>query len=147
MLRYLLVLLASALFFACQDDDDFVANPDCGDPIIITGQPLGPSSDNFSLAAATVEGLCLTVQIGASGCSSDGWTLDLLTDGSVAESFPTQTSARLVFDDQVPGGVTCQAFFTETFSFDLSPYLDAGALPTNLTLTGLDTVQTVVFID
>ncbi len=144
------LLLFAALFFtACQDDDDtIVALPDdCGTPILLTTQTDAPPSDFFDLAEVTTDGTCLRVTIGASGCSDEGWSMVLRSNGEVAESSPTQTAARLIFDDGVEGGVSCLAYFTVTYNFDLSEYLAAGALPSNLTLTGPDTEQTTVFFE
>ena len=137
-----------ALFFACQDDDDARPLPDCeGTPILITQLTDFPDSDDFAFESFSVEGTCLTVTVGASGCTADGWTMTLRTDGSVAESIPTQTSARLIFDDGVDGGATCQAFFNRSFTFDLSEYLTAGALPSNLTLRGPDSETRVILFE
>jgi len=131
---------------ACLDDDDSDNEPAfCGTPIVVADQTDAPASDNFTLVSHSTDGLCLTVTIGASGCSQEGWTLDLRTDGSVAESVPTQTNARLIFNDQVPGmGESCLAYFELTKTFDLSAYLTNGALPTVLSLTGPDEQQTQV---
>lgn len=142
-------LLLSALvvftFFACQDDDDGLTVSTCGPPIMIALDNSFPFSDDFILVSHSTEGTCLTVTIGASGCGDEGWTLGLRTDGSVAESIPTQTHARLIFDDQVPGGgASCLAYFELTETFDLSEYLNAGALPSVLTLTGPDAEQTQI---
>ena len=131
---------------ACQDDDDLAPGNDCGPAIDIVQEFTIPGGDDFDLVDLSVEGMCLTVTAGASGCSSDNWTMDLVTDGSVAESLPTMTSAQFVFDDGVDGGATCLAYFNETYSFDLSSYL-AGALPTNLTVIGPDTLRTVILIE
>lgn len=134
---------------ACQDDDDTITptTVECGEPIVIEDQTVIPTTDFFSLSNVEVDGLCLTVSIGASGCSSDEWTLGLWTNGEILESSPTMSSAYLVFDDQVPGGATCLAFFTESFTIDLSPYLSTADLPSNLTLIGPDTLRTTILIE
>jgi len=137
------------LFTACQDDDDImplVAN-NCGTPILLTDQTDAPPSDFYDLIEVSTEGTCLSVSIGSSGCSTDGWSMALRSRGGVDESIPTQTTARLIFDDGVESGVACLAYFTETYDFDLSEYLTTSALPSNLTLTGPDTNQTTVFFE
>ncbi|MEM1360062.1 MAG: hypothetical protein AAGF89_17775, partial [Bacteroidota bacterium] len=131
---------------ACQDDDDIVplpSDPNCnGELVKIVADPLGPVSDTYGLSNVQIEGLCLSFTLTKTGCGSDGWTADLLTDGAVAESLPTQTAVRIVFDDGIDnGGVTCQAEISREFTFDLTPYLGEGALPT--TLSFLDTDETL----
>lgn len=140
------LILASLLVVSCQDDDDLNLINDCGPAITDVPEFSIPSGDWFDMIDLSVEGTCLTVTVGASGCSSEAWTMDLVTDGSIAESFPTMTSAQLIFNDAVDGEVSCQAYFNETYLFDLSAYL-GGALPTNLTVIGPDTLRTVVFIE
>ncbi len=136
MTRYCLLLLIP-LLSACGDDEDKLTLP-CGPDIEIVAEPQLPPSDAYSLLDARVDGLCLTVEIGASGCSAEGWTLRLLTDGLVLLSLPTQSGARLVFDDAVEGG-TCAAFLTREFTFDLTPYL-GGAQPSYFSIEGTETV-------
>ena len=115
-------------------------NEDCG-PAIQLRDPLPRlTSDYFSIVDASVEDFCLSVTISATGCSTGAWEVNLHSTGAVAESYPTQTEALLVFDDGVgENEMTCQAMIEETYQFDLSPYLASGALPTTFTLTGTDT--------
>ena len=145
----ILLFFAMLFFAACQDDDHVLPRlpDDCVTPILLTTQTDAPESDFFDLAEVSTDGTCLSVTIGASGCSSEGWSMTLRSNGEVAESSPTQTAARLIFDDGVEGGVSCLAYFTVTYNFDLSDYLTAGALPSNLSLTGPDTEQTTVFFE
>ncbi len=137
MIRYCLLLLFPLLSSSCGEDEDCITPP-CGPDIEIVAEPQLPFSDSFSLLDARVDGLCLSVEVGASGCSSEGWSMRLLTDGNVLLSLPTQSGARLVFDDGVED-FTCQAFWTETFTFDLTPYL-GGAQPTYFSIAGTETV-------
>jgi hypothetical protein len=137
-------LLCSFLLFTCSEEEDFAFDPACGPPIQIVDVLVVAEVDTFDLIEATVTDRCLTVTIGSSGCGTEGWSLDLVTLGQVAESNPTQTSAELLFDDGVPNGQPdCQAYFTETYAFDLSPYLTDGALPTVLTLNSPKTSSQV----
>lgn len=145
-MNYLLPsLLFLGLAFSCEDDDDCLGcDLACdGRPIIIVDEVTTPS-DRFSLVDIALEDRCLTVEIGASGCTDSGWTLDLKTDGRIAESLPTQSRARLSFDDAVEEDQpTCAAFFTRTYHFDLEPYLPEGGQPSLLTIEGADTTLLV----
>lgn len=124
--------------FGCHHDDDD-PRPECGPDILIVDAITTVVDDDFTLISAVVEDLCLTVTIVNTACSSEGWQLDLLTFGEVAESHPTQTAAFFRFDDGIDddGGVICQAEIMATYSFDLTPYLES-ALPTFLSLEGLE---------
>ncbi|PPK88187.1 hypothetical protein CLV84_1152 [Neolewinella xylanilytica] len=125
-------------------DDELQFRPECGQPIQIVDALVELQTDDYTLLELTVEDRCLTVRIAATGCSGDQFGMDLLTRGQIAESTPTQTSARLIFDDNVTSGdVTCQAEFERQFSFDLLPYLNDGALPTRFSLIGLDTTLSI----
>ncbi|MGB3800647.1 MAG: hypothetical protein WA952_12605 [Lewinella sp.] len=135
-----LLLLVLAAVSSCSKEEDFEFRPECGAPIRIVDALVEIETDDYRLLDLSVDDRCLSVRISATGCSAANFAMDLLTRGEVKESSPTQTSARLIFDDGVPAGdVTCQAEVEQTFSFDLAAYLTDGALPTNFTLTGLDT--------
>ncbi|MEM6395112.1 MAG: hypothetical protein AAF741_02105 [Bacteroidota bacterium] len=136
---YLLPLL-SIFFFGCPGDDDVTpANltPICGELIQIVNE-IPDAADVPQAISATADGLCLSITIGFSGCSTDTWQMELFTTGDVAESLPTQTSVAFVFNDAGPDeDQLCQAFFSQTFEFDLTPYI-ADALPTILRIEGTD---------
>ncbi|PPK88189.1 hypothetical protein CLV84_1154 [Neolewinella xylanilytica] len=137
-----ITLFALTLFRSagCSDDArETVRTTDCG-PVIQVRDPMPRlTSDAYTVVGASADGLCLSVTISATGCSSEPWRVALHTDGAVAESSPTQTTALLVFDDGVgENEMTCQAIIEETYQFDLGPYL-ADALPTTFSLTGTET--------
>ncbi|CAH1001685.1 hypothetical protein LEM8419_02591 [Neolewinella maritima] len=144
MKRFFPACVLALLLTACGDDDDQIPRLLCGPDITIGDVLVAREFDSFTLVDAKVTDLCLEVTVSATGCSSQGWTMELFTFGEVAESLPTQTSARLLFDDGVDAAeFTCQAEVTETYSFDLSPYLTPDALPTEFTLTGLATTLSI----
>ena len=145
-LTVLLVSLLALLLPGCADDDDPAQDISrtCGPAITVGSELVNRQSDHFTLVDARVDGRCLEVTIAATSCSSTNWSLHLFTFGEVLESFPTQTSARLLFDDGLDEtDFTCQVILTETYAFDLSPYLSPSSLPTRLTLTGTGTTLTV----
>lgn len=130
------LLVLPLLAFSCTKDE--ALSPDCGADIQILESVEGLQSDTFLLESLEVDDLCLTIVIGASGCTSANWTLDMVTTGDISGNDPSESSATFLFDDGV-SEFTCQAYLTRDFSFDLSPYLSAEELPTELQLTGLDT--------
>ncbi|WP_116105931.1 hypothetical protein [Lewinella sp. IMCC34191] len=140
LLPLLLLALAAVSGCSTDEDDSFDYRPTCGSPIQIVDALVEIETDTYGLLDLRVDDRCLSVRIQATGCSSTQFRMDLLTRGEVKESLPTQTSARLIFDDGVPAGnVTCEALVEADFAFDLEPYLHDGVLPTQFTLIGLDT--------
>lgn len=142
-MKYTSLVLLTLFFMGCEKSDPAEPRDLCGPAIIIDADRVNDDSDGFALIDASVEGRCLRVTIGTTACGSQGWELDLVTDGSVGESLPTQSSARLLFTNPAAGGITCQAEIEESYVFDLSNYLDEGALPTQLTLIGTDRVFSI----
>ena len=134
-----------SLFPACSvEEDRTLFRPECGAPIRVVDALVEIQTDDYRVLELQVDDRCLLVRIAATGCSSTDFAMDLVTRGDVAESNPTQTSARLIFDDgKEETDVTCQAEQERTFSFDLVPYLTDEALPSRFTLTGLDTTLLV----
>ncbi|TXF91660.1 hypothetical protein FUA23_00310 [Neolewinella aurantiaca] len=133
---------------SCSDDEDNRPVSDCGPYIEILSSTDGlDPGDAFALADISTEGTCLSIEVSATGCNPDDWTAELVTDGAVAESIPTQTNARFILDRQLPDGASiCQAIAFKTFTFDLSDYLTPGALPSNLRLVGpADTARVILF--
>ncbi|MFT4687406.1 MAG: hypothetical protein ACI92C_002306 [Neolewinella sp.] len=142
----LFVLLALS---SCADDDDTFAPSDCGPLINTVGNIDGlGSGDQFGISSTSVDGLCLSIEVSATGCNTEEWTAELITNSSVDESTPTQTTARFVFDNQLPeDAITCLAILSKTFTFDLSPYLTTEVLPSNLTILGPDTTSVTLLVE
>lgn len=80
-------------------------------PEFITNQvPRGPSVQD-----AWIEGNCLKVKVGFSGCSSDISRFDLMWNNMI-----TNGVVNLRVNDGLGDGITCEAYFIATLSFDLS---------------------------
>jgi hypothetical protein len=150
-MKYLLIfsLFVLLALSSCADDDDTFAPSDCGPLINTVGSIDGlGSGDQFDISSTSVDGLCLSIEVSATGCNPEEWTAELVTDSSVGESTPTQTTARFVFDDQLPeDAITCLAILSKTFTFDLSPYLTTEVLPSNLTILGPDTTSVTLLVE
>lgn len=131
------ILTLVVLVAGCAKDD---IAPVCGPEIqFLQGEEDFPPSDPFRVISLEATDNCLTVEVGASGCSTDGWTMDLYTSGIATTAIPSSTVASLIFDDGVPEGeASCLAYYTATYSFDLSDYLQT-IRPSYLAIGGADT--------
>ena len=137
---FFLVTVFSLLTTCSEGEDDDQLIIVCGSPIEITENGLQPGGDDYMVVSVTRTEFCLSVEIEATGCSTEAWTASLRTDGVIAESLPTQSAAYLEFDDAVADDeFTCQAQQRRTFDFDLANYL-TGALPTEFQLVGTDQI-------
>ena len=106
------------LVFSCSDSD-----PDSSDtcvPVIFNDSKFN-STLNFgvNLNEYTIKESCLTVKLGISGCDDDH-TIEMVSDGSIAESFPPQITFD--FYDQNPQD--CEAYFIVEREYDLSPIIE-----------------------
>ena len=89
---------------------------------------------SFTFITAEIVGDCLILQIGASGCSGDNWSFNLVDSGAIAESSPEQRFLKF----QLINNEMCLAFFERTVSFDLSPLQINGSNETILHIEGLE---------
>ncbi len=77
--------------------------------------------DPYTLDGATLEGDTLFVDVSyGGGCETHTW--ELCWDGSFAQSYPVQVWVELGHDDHDD---PCDAWISETLSFDLSPLAEA----------------------
>ena len=114
------IILLLILFVGCTDDNREDTS-ECGTFIIIDESDY-KKIDNTSaifMDSMTIEGNCLSMLLGYSGCNN-GHDMDMVTDGFVLESYPVQIHFKI--RDNLPQD--CEAYFTETYSFDLSPLSD-----------------------
>lgn len=63
-----------------------------------------------------INGDCLTVNYGASGCDGNTWQAMLIDAGVIMESFPPQRNVRFVLKNEE----ACLAYFQKATSFDIT---------------------------
>ena len=102
------------------EDDDFVEAP-CGQTVIIDGGFYDSAESNFyNLISAEIEGNCLNIDISASGCDGNSWSMVLVDSGDITESFsedlPSERFLKFVFSNEE----VCLAVFSQSRSFDLT---------------------------
>lgn len=116
------------------DDDDNMSTAECGQPVIIDNAFYEKAvTDTFSLVDFDIVDDCLTVEVGASGCDSESWSLVLVDSGAIAESFPEQRNLKLIFTNDE----ACLAVFSQTRIFNLIELRVQGSNEVVLNIEGI----------
>ncbi|SDR97131.1 hypothetical protein SAMN04515667_1110 [Formosa sp. Hel1_31_208] len=98
------------------DEDDEVSSP-CNQIVVIDNNLYDTAeSDDFSLVSAEVNDNCLFINVSASGCDGNTWSMVLVDSGSIAESSPEQRFLKFIFSNDE----SCLAVFSQERSFDLT---------------------------
>lgn len=74
------------------------------------------SSAYFSIDTVKIDGDIMTITIGASGCSGDSWSVELIDSEMILKSYPGQRSLKVLFKNEE----LCQAYFLKEYSFNIS---------------------------
>lgn len=111
-LYYLVTLL---LFGACTNDDKVPTV--CNDYVIVNSTLFNTApNDYFTINNLSIEGDCLKINFGASGCDGSSWKIKLIDSGQILESYPPQRIVKFSLYNKE----ACDAFFTREISFDIS---------------------------
>ncbi|MEH6537856.1 MAG: hypothetical protein V7719_15755 [Psychroserpens sp.] len=114
----------------CDDDDDWIQTP-CGQTVVVdSGFYDSAASDIYSLISTEIVGNCLTIDISASGCDGNSWSIVLVDSGDVSETLPEQRFLKFIFANTE----TCLAVFSQERSFDLTPIQVDGSNETILNI-------------
>ena len=117
---------------SCSDSDNPI-DPNCT-PVVIDESVF--NQDSFNSAAYishSLDGDCLTVRLGISGCSGDH-EIEMVSDGAVMESFPPQMEFDFLDKNLEP----CLAFFEVTRQFDLREIADLVSTEVHIGIRGQD---------
>ncbi|MCB0381953.1 MAG: hypothetical protein KDD05_01230 [Psychroserpens sp.] len=100
----------------CDDDDNFQGS-NCGQPAVVDNSYFENAvSSEFFLVDFDLFDDCLTIEISASGCDGESWSMVLVDSGSVAESSPEQRYLKFVFTNEE----TCLAVINQSRTFNLT---------------------------
>lgn len=100
----------------CDEDDDFQVSS-CGQSVIIDSAFFETAeSSEYFLVGYSIDGDCLTIEVSASGCDGESWSMVLVDSGNVAESSPEQRYLKFVFTNNE----ACLAVFSQAREFNLS---------------------------
>ena len=88
------------------------------------------NTSNYGIIEVELNGDCLEITFGSSGCGTDLWEENLYSTDAFYNVFPLQRDVKMeLINDE-----TCLAVFQKTVSFDLTPFQIDGQsdLPLNI---------------
>lgn len=134
-----ILLLATLVFFflnmQCEDEEKESEDAICDFLTIVNAAKYNNlNSDIFTLINYEIDGDCLLLTIGTSGCDGNSWEFNLVDSGAIAESFPEQRYLKLDFSNEE----LCLAYFERKVSFNLMPVQVKGSNKIILHIDGLD---------
>lgn len=89
---------------------------DCDQDVIISETEYkNAPNDPVTIAKIKIEGDCLKITFGASGCDGSTWIVKLIDSGMIAESYPCQRTLRLSLDNKE----ACLAVLGKEISFNI----------------------------
>jgi len=95
-------------------DEDNQSN--CDQDVIISQREFeNAPNEPVSIIEMKIEGDCLKIKFGASGCSGNSWVVRLIDSGIIAESLPVQRTLKLSLNNRE----ACAAYFTREMSFNI----------------------------
>lgn len=132
---FLFLLVITSCFMNMQCEDDDVDVPICNYVAVVDKLEYDAANSNgVTFVGAEINGDCLSLVIGASGCDGETWGFALIDSGDVAESSPEQRFLKLDFTNEE----VCDAFFERIVSFQLNSVRVVGSKKVILHIEGLD---------
>lgn len=110
------------MIFACSNDDGNCDNcnqtsNNCDQTVIVNSELYEDApADMLTIESLAINGDCLKINFGASGCSGDSWELKLIDSEAILESFPPQRNVRLSLKNEE----LCAAYITRELTFDIT---------------------------
>ncbi len=107
-------LIAGALMFvaSCQK-----AHRSCDRQVIISQDAYKSAPDDpVTIQSLKLKEGCLKIQFSSGGCNGQSWKVELIDQGTVAESNPPQRTLRLSLENKE----LCKAIITKEMTFDIS---------------------------
>lgn len=134
-----LILFTAVSLISCRFLDDAVITPvmpNCDKTAVEDAVKFNQiSTDNYTVTNVVLNGDCLEITIGASGCDPNNWGMNLIGVPSLANIYPPlfQTRVELINNE------VCQAVFQKTVSFDITPFQIAGQNSVQINIEGWNT--------
>jgi len=132
-MKKLLLFLPIILILSCNSENDnstIENNCDFTSEIIMEEDFNAINTSNYGIIEVELNGDCLGITFGSSGCGTDLWEENLYSTDAFYNVFPLQRDVKMeLINDEA-----CLAFFQKTVSFDLTPFQIDGQsdLPLNI---------------
>ena len=120
-MKKLLLFLPIILILSCNSENDnstIENNCDFTSEIILEEDFNAINTSNYGIIEVELNGDCLGITFGSSGCGTDLWEENLYSTDAFYNVFPLQRDVKMeLINDEA-----CLAFFQKTVSFDLTPF-------------------------
>ena len=132
-MKKLFVFLPIILILSCNSEGDnstIENNCDFTSEIILEEDFNAINTSNYGIIEVELNGDCLGITFGSSGCGTDLWEENLYSTDAFYNVFPLQRDVKMeLINDEM-----CLAVFQKTVSFDLTPFQIDGQsdLPLNI---------------
>ena len=132
IIKSALILLISFYINSCHDEN--IVTP-CTQLLLIGNEIYDNyPDDQLKISDVSLEGNCLQINFGASGCSGNSWIFELVGREDVLYSDPPQRLIRL----SLKNNEICDAFIGKSVTFDISPSRSISGNKIILNLDGWD---------
>lgn len=113
--KILSIIFVFIISISCSCDDDNAIS--CERSVEINEIAYTDAPDwKVNILESEIDGDCLRLKFGTSGCSEEGWNVRLIDADIIMKSLPVQRNIRL----SVTGTGLCEVYFTKEMTFDLS---------------------------
>ena len=127
-----IIVILVTLILACSKKQTRDNQP-CGETVLIDQTAYANTNTaNYNITNAVVNGDCLEISFGSSGCNGDTWIASLVDSEGVLDSNPVQRMIKL----RLTNPELCTAVFTKAVSFDITGLQVSGSSTVWLTLSG-----------
>jgi hypothetical protein len=142
-MKKLLLILTLIHILSCNSEDDnstIENNCDFTSEIILEEDFNAINTSNYAIIEVELNGDCLEMRFGASGCGTDLWEENLYSTDAFYNVFLLQRDVKIeLINDE------CLAVFQKTVSFDLTPFQIDGQSDLPLNITGWNEQITYVY--
>jgi hypothetical protein len=142
-MKKLLFILTLIHILSCNSEDDnstIENNCDFTSEIILEEDFNAINTSNYAIIEVELNGDCLEMRFGASGCGTDLWEENLYSTDAFYNVFLLQRDVKIeLINDE------CLAVFQKTVSFDLTPFQIDGQSDLPLNITGWNEQITYVY--
>jgi len=133
MKKLFLILTLIHILSCNSEDDNFTIENNCDftSEIILEEDFNAINTSNYAIIEVELNGDCLEMRFGASGCGTDLWEENLYSTDAFYNVFLLQRDVKIeLINDE------CLAVFQKTVSFDLTPFQIEGQSDLSLNITG-----------